>query len=140
MPPQVEVIRGEISGIPVTFIDTPGLEPSAAAIGANLAKLHAAKRAWNRHKPQAVLYVDRLDMGGRDQADLQVGGREQGASGACVRAWDCVWSGWVCVGIRQLGGDLGRGGGVASGKSPQTLLARSISAMLCSAHDLVGPR
>lgn len=44
----------------------------AGAIGANLRKLHAAKRAFNKHKPQAVLYVDRLDAGRRDLADLNV--------------------------------------------------------------------
>lgn len=34
MLPQVEVIRGQVpgTGIPVTFIDTPGLEPSAGAL------------------------------------------------------------------------------------------------------------
>lgn len=42
------------------------------AIGANLRKLHAAKRAFNKYKPQAVLYVDRLDAGRRDLADLNV--------------------------------------------------------------------
>lgn len=26
---RVEVVRGEVNGIPLTFIDTPGLEPSA---------------------------------------------------------------------------------------------------------------
>lgn len=71
----MELIRGEMAGIPLTFIDTPGLEPSGGAIGANLRKLHAAKRAFNKHKPQAVLYVDRLDAGRRDLADLNVRAR-----------------------------------------------------------------
>ena len=44
------MIKGEIEGIPITLIDTPGLDPSPAAIGANLARLHAIKRAFNRHK------------------------------------------------------------------------------------------
>lgn len=69
---KVEIIRGDVAGIPLTFIDTPGLEPSAGAIGSNLRRLHAAKRAFNRHKPQAVLYLDRLDAGRRDLADLNV--------------------------------------------------------------------
>lgn len=42
------------------------------ALASNLSKLHAAKRAFNRHKPQAVLYIDRLDAGRRDLADLNV--------------------------------------------------------------------
>lgn len=44
----------------------------AGAIASNLRKLHAAKRAFNKHKPQAVLYIDRLDAGRRDMADLNV--------------------------------------------------------------------
>jgi len=31
---RVEVVRGEVAGIPLTFIDTPGLEPSAGGHGA----------------------------------------------------------------------------------------------------------
>lgn len=53
---QVEVIRGEVGGIPLTFIDTPGLEPSAGAVGANLRKLHAGARrraAASGHAPRA---------------------------------------------------------------------------------------
>jgi hypothetical protein len=44
----------------------------SAAVGSNLRKLHAAKRAFNRYKPKAVIYVDRLDVGRRDQADVNV--------------------------------------------------------------------
>lgn len=68
----VQILRGEVAGIPVTFIDTPGLQAGPAATAANLRKLHAAKRAWNRHKPHAVLWVDRMDLGRRDQADIPV--------------------------------------------------------------------
>ena len=59
----------------------PDAPPAAGAIGSNLRKLHAAKRAFNRHKPQAVLYVDRLDAGRRDLADLNVSTRRD----ACLR-------------------------------------------------------
>ena len=56
---------------------TPTLPPThpphpQGAISSNLRKLHAAKRAFNKHKPQAVLYIDRLDAGRRDMADLNV--------------------------------------------------------------------
>lgn len=68
----VQVLRGEVSGIPVTFIDTPGLQAGPSALGDNLRKLHAAKRAWDRYKPHAVLYLDRMDAPRRDQADLPV--------------------------------------------------------------------
>ncbi len=46
--------------------------PCAAALGSNLRRLHSAKRAYKRHKPQAVLYLDRLDVGRRDLADYNV--------------------------------------------------------------------
>ena len=72
------MIKGEVAGIPLTFIDTPGLEPSAGALASNLRRLRAAKAAFNRHKPQAVLYIDRLDAGRRDLADLNVGDRQPG--------------------------------------------------------------
>lgn len=68
----VQVLRGEVSGIPVTFIDTPGLQAGPGAMAANLKKLHSCKRAWNKYKPHAVLYLDRMDHGRRDQADLPV--------------------------------------------------------------------
>lgn len=68
----VQVLRGEVSGIPVTFIDTPGLEAGPAALADNLRKLHSAKRAWNRHRPHAVLWMDRIDASRRDQSDLPV--------------------------------------------------------------------
>ena len=58
----------------------------AGAIGANLRKLHAAKRAFNKYKPQAVLYVDRLDAGRRDLADLNV---------SCRACWACC--GWCLM-------------------------------------------
>ena len=38
-------------------------------LAANLKILHAAKRAFNKHRPSAVLYVDRMDAGRRDGAD-----------------------------------------------------------------------
>jgi hypothetical protein len=68
----VQVLRGEISGIPVTFIDTPGLQPGPSALASNLGKLQAAKRAWNRHRPHAVMWLDRMDASRRDQADVPV--------------------------------------------------------------------
>lgn len=68
----VQILRGEVSGIGVTFIDTPGLHPGPSAMGENLKILHAAKRAFQRYKPHAVLYVDRTDVSRRDQSDLPV--------------------------------------------------------------------
>ncbi len=64
----VQVLRGEVNGIGVTFIDTPGLNPGPSSQSSNLRILHAAKKAFNKHKPHAVLYMDRMDSTRRDQA------------------------------------------------------------------------
>ena len=68
----VQILRGEVNGIGVTFIDTPGLHAGPASQASNLKILHAAKRAFNKHKPHAVLYMDRMDSTRRDQADLAI--------------------------------------------------------------------
>jgi hypothetical protein len=68
----VQILRGEISGIGVKFIDTPGLQSGPSSLAENLKILHAAKRAFNRHKPDAILYMDRLDSTRRDQSDLPI--------------------------------------------------------------------
>lgn len=68
----VEVRRGEIAGVRVTILDTPGLDPSPGAMAANLRKLHAARRAFQKHKVNVVLYLDRLDASRRDHSDLGV--------------------------------------------------------------------
>ena len=137
-----------MNGIPVTFIDTPGLEPSAGeqarspppatlplrssaserahpalpcqphaplppplsfpragAIASNLTKLHAAKRAFNRHRPNAVLYVDRLDAGRRDLADLNVSGRRRRGR---RRRVVCFCQSRAGAGRAELGGAVGR--------------------------------
>jgi len=67
----------------------------AGTISSNLRKLHAAKRAFNKYKPQAVLYIDRLDAGRRDMADLNVswdcsGGRGMSGSVVATTVWVCV--------------------------------------------------
>jgi hypothetical protein len=43
----------------LTVIDTPGLHASADAALSNRGTLRAAARAYKRHKPDFVLYVDR---------------------------------------------------------------------------------
>ena len=68
----VQVLRGQVNGIGVTFIDTPGLHPGPSSQSSNLKTLHAAKKAFNKHKPHAVLYMDRMDSTRRDQADLAI--------------------------------------------------------------------
>ncbi|KAI8472281.1 MAG: hypothetical protein J3K34DRAFT_519900 [Monoraphidium minutum] len=57
----VRVLRGDVRGIGLTIIDTPGLHASSDAALANRGALRAAARAYKRHKPDFVIYVDRLD-------------------------------------------------------------------------------
>ena len=58
---QVTVVDGTYRGLPLRFIDTPGLELSASAISHNNRLLFSIKGAMKKHKPQLVLYVDRCD-------------------------------------------------------------------------------
>ncbi|RMZ53637.1 hypothetical protein APUTEX25_003171, partial [Auxenochlorella protothecoides] len=67
---RVSLERGEVAGLRLTFIDTPGLEASAGAASRNAATLRAIRRAFDAHKPHAVLYVDRLDASRRDASEL----------------------------------------------------------------------
>lgn len=69
---QVGVINGEVNGIKIKFIDTPGLELSPSAMSRNIQRLRAAKRAYDKHKPSCVLYVDRMDNSRRDSSDTHV--------------------------------------------------------------------
>ncbi|KAK2075860.1 hypothetical protein QBZ16_001601 [Prototheca wickerhamii] len=66
----VRVERGCVKGLRLSFIDTPGLEPSAAAGGANAATVRAIKRVWDRQRPDVILYVDRLDASRRDLGEV----------------------------------------------------------------------
>ena len=59
---QVRVVEGSVNGIAVRFIDTPGLQPAASAAAANARILADIRRAHNKHKPDIVLYFDRMDL------------------------------------------------------------------------------
>jgi hypothetical protein len=59
---RMRTIRGHINGIPLTFIDTPGLDPSAARVAENKAILRGVRAAYKRHKPDYVFYVDRWGL------------------------------------------------------------------------------
>ena len=53
------------------LIDTPGLQPSSSDISYNSKIMADAKRFTRRHKPDIVLYFDRMDQPARvDLADL----------------------------------------------------------------------
>jgi hypothetical protein len=47
------------AGVPLRFIDTPGLEPAAAATARNRAVLRSVRGAYRWHTPDYVFYVDR---------------------------------------------------------------------------------
>ena len=57
----VRVIRGRYKGVQMEFIDTPGLHASNTMHNANKQLLRKIKAAYSWHKPNYVLYVDRLD-------------------------------------------------------------------------------
>jgi GTPase SAR1 family protein len=56
---RVEVARGMVLGCEFTLIDTPGLQASAAGFAANLAALNQVRKAFLKHRPDLVIYVDR---------------------------------------------------------------------------------
>ena len=59
---QVRVLDGAINGIRVRFIDTPGLQAAASAVGYNARVLGQIRKAHRKCKPDNVLYFDRLDQ------------------------------------------------------------------------------
>ena len=61
-PVQVHVVHGQYRGIRLKCIDTPGLAMSGSSLTRNQAKLHAIRKAMNKHRPDLVLYVDRNDV------------------------------------------------------------------------------
>lgn len=58
---QVRVLDGAINGIRVRFIDTPGLQAAASAVGYNARVLGQIRKAHRKYKPDNVLYFDRMD-------------------------------------------------------------------------------
>lgn len=68
---QVREVFATIKGIRVRFIDTPGLQPSAADTRYNSAIMAKAKAFTRNCQPDIVLYFDRLDVPSRaDFGDL----------------------------------------------------------------------
>ncbi len=58
---KVNIVQGTYRGFKVKFIDTPGLHMASSQLARNMDVLNAAKKAFNKHKPDLVLYVDRMD-------------------------------------------------------------------------------
>ncbi|CAA7059046.1 unnamed protein product [Microthlaspi erraticum] len=60
---RIEEVTGTVSGVKVTFIDTPGFHPpSASSTRRNRKILLSIKRYVKKHPADVVLYLDRLDM------------------------------------------------------------------------------
>jgi Toc86/159 family protein import component len=66
----VREIIGDVDGVKIRIIDTPGLCPSVMDQGSNRKILAAVKKYTKRCPPDIVLYVDRLDSMSRDFNDL----------------------------------------------------------------------
>eukprot|EP00798_Chlamydomonas_sp_ICE-L_P015505 gene15505-21592_t len=66
----VVVTKGTAHGIPLICIDTPGLVPSASESKYNSKVLRQIRSAYQKHKPDLVIFVDRLDASVRSPADL----------------------------------------------------------------------
>ena len=59
---RIREINGTVAGVRVKFIDTPGLQPSAANIGSNQRLLNQMHGAFKKYKPDIMLYMDRADV------------------------------------------------------------------------------
>jgi hypothetical protein len=100
---RVEVSQGQVLGVTLTMIDTPGLTASAAGAAANAAVLRKLRKAFQQHEPDLVLYVDRwvLLLAGVVQAACLLGA----CGSLCLRA-PCrccsllhlrVWRSSICI-------------------------------------------
>ncbi|WVZ96329.1 hypothetical protein U9M48_041984 [Paspalum notatum var. saurae] len=66
----VREIVGDVDGVKIRIIDTPGLRPNMMDQGSNRKILAAVKKYTKKCPPDIVLYVDRLDSLSRDLNDL----------------------------------------------------------------------
>ncbi|KAI3828525.1 hypothetical protein L1987_02626 [Smallanthus sonchifolius] len=57
----IQEITGNVDGIQLRVIDTPGLKCSSSDQSDNLRILKSIKRFTRKHTPNVVLYIDRLD-------------------------------------------------------------------------------
>ncbi|PNW70141.1 hypothetical protein CHLRE_17g707500v5 [Chlamydomonas reinhardtii] len=57
----VSVLRGSAHGIGLVFVDTPGLSLAPGGAARNSQVLQQIRRAYHCHKPDLLVYVDRLD-------------------------------------------------------------------------------
>ena len=82
---KARVVTHEMRGVTLRLIDTPGLQPSSADIQHNSKIMADAKRFTRKHKPDIVLYFDRMDQPARaDAADLPLLKTVTGAFGPAI--------------------------------------------------------
>ncbi|KAF8725671.1 hypothetical protein HU200_020214 [Digitaria exilis] len=67
---KVREIVGNVDGVKIRIIDTPGLRPNVMDQGSNRKVLSAVQKYTKKCPPDIVLYVDRLDSLSRDLNDL----------------------------------------------------------------------
>ncbi|CAM0902612.1 unnamed protein product [Alopecurus aequalis] len=67
---KVQEVVGMVEGIKVKVIDTPGLSSSSSDQHYNQKVLNSVKKLVSKSPPDIVLYIDRLDMQGRDYGDV----------------------------------------------------------------------
>lgn len=66
----VSMVKGVVKGVEYRFIDTPGLYPAASAKARNQCVLRKAKAAFDKHRPDLVMWFERFDQPRRDTSDL----------------------------------------------------------------------
>lgn len=82
---KVRVVEHKMHGMTLRLIDTPGLQPSSADVAYNSKIMADAKKFTKKHKPDIVLYFDRMDQVSRvDAGDLPLLKTITGAFGAAV--------------------------------------------------------
>ena len=82
---KARMFERRMHGMTLRLIDTPGLQPSSADVAHNAKIMADAKRFTRKHKPDIVLYFDRMDQPARvDLADLPLLKTITGAFGAAV--------------------------------------------------------
>ena len=59
---QVTAVEGDIHGLKLRLVDTPGLEAAAGSARYNTWALKQIDKARRKYKPDLVLYCERLDM------------------------------------------------------------------------------
>ncbi|XP_076912769.1 uncharacterized protein LOC143571155 isoform X1 [Bidens hawaiensis] len=96
----IQEYTGNVDGIQLRVIDTPGLKCSSSDRSYNLKVLTYIKRFTRKHTPDVVLYVDRLDT--RDVNDSDILSLITSSLGSSV--WDsCI------IALTHASGDLSRG-------------------------------